>query len=112
MSRQEPMLMESPLTKRVFIVTSYVDEGDGIFTARQKFDVTEQFDVLAAIRRGECELSEIDTDDTASEWMSNRWWVFDSVYRCSCGATFGHVAEERPNFCPACGDLIRKAVKR
>lgn len=47
---QEPMLMESPLTKRVFVVTSYKDEGNGVFTARNKYDVTEQFDVLA-IRR-------------------------------------------------------------
>ena len=52
MSKQEPMLMESPLTKRVFIVTSYVDNGDGTFTARQKYDVTEQFDALAKQRKG------------------------------------------------------------
>ena len=51
MSKQEPMLMESPLTKRVFVVTSYVDNHDGTFTARQKFDVTEQFDALAEQRR-------------------------------------------------------------
>lgn len=54
MSRQEPMLMQSPLSKRVYVVTSYVDEGDGLFTARQKFDVTEQFDALTAMRWGEC----------------------------------------------------------
>ena len=51
MSKQQPMLMESPLTKRVYIVTSYVDNGDGSFTARQKFDVTEQFDALAEQRK-------------------------------------------------------------
>ena len=44
------MLMESPLTKRVYVVTSYIDEGNGIFIAREKHDVTEQFDVLAAMR--------------------------------------------------------------
>lgn len=53
MSRQEPMLMESPLTKRVFVVTSYKDNGDGTFTARQKYDVTAQFDVLAKMRMKE-----------------------------------------------------------
>ena len=50
--KQMPMLMESPLTKRVFVVTSYKDNGDGTFTARKKFDVTEQFDALAERRRG------------------------------------------------------------
>jgi hypothetical protein len=48
--KQEPMLMESPLTKRVFVVTSYKDNGDGTFTAHQKHDVTEQFDKLAELR--------------------------------------------------------------
>ena len=51
--KQEPMLMESPLTKRVFVVTSYKDNGDGTFTARQKFDVTEQFDRLVETRAKE-----------------------------------------------------------
>jgi len=51
MTRQEPILMESPLTKRVFVVTSYVDNGDGTFTARRKHDVTEQFDALAEQRK-------------------------------------------------------------
>lgn len=50
---QKPMLMESPLTKHVFIVTSYKDNGDGTFTARRKFDVTEQFDALAKQRLNE-----------------------------------------------------------
>ena len=50
MSKQKPMLMESGLTKRVYVVTSYVDNYDGTFTARQKFDVTEQFDALAKRR--------------------------------------------------------------
>ena len=53
MARQQPMLMESPFTKRVFVVTSYVDNGDGTFTARQKHDVTEQFDALARLRAKE-----------------------------------------------------------
>ena len=53
MTKQQPMLMESPLTKRVFVVTSYKDNGDGTFTARQKYDVTEQFDTLAKMRMKE-----------------------------------------------------------
>lgn len=53
MSKQEPMLMESPLTKRVFVVTSYKDNGDGTFTARQKYDITAQFDALAKMRMKE-----------------------------------------------------------
>ena len=51
MSKQEPMLMESPLTNRVYVVTSYKDNGDGTFTAREKFDVTEQFDMMAKQRK-------------------------------------------------------------
>lgn len=47
--RQEPMLMESPLTKRVFIVTSYID-NNGTFTAKVKHDITGQFDALAKMR--------------------------------------------------------------
>lgn len=50
MTKQQPMLTESPLTKRVYIVTSYKDNGDGTFTARQKYDITEQFDALAKMR--------------------------------------------------------------
>lgn len=51
MTKQQPMLMESVLTKRVYVVTSYKDNGDGTFTARQKYDVTEQFNALAAKRK-------------------------------------------------------------
>lgn len=51
MTKQQPMLMESPLTKRVYVVTSYVDNGDGTYIARQKYDVTEQFDALAEQRK-------------------------------------------------------------
>lgn len=53
MTKQQPMLMESPLTKRVFVVTSYKDNGDGTFTARRKYDVTAQFDALAKMRMKE-----------------------------------------------------------
>ncbi len=58
MSKQIPMLMESPLTKRVFVVTSYKDKGNGIFEARQKYDVTEQFDALAKQRERIAELEQ------------------------------------------------------
>lgn len=53
MTKQQPMLMESPLTKRVYVVTSYIDHGNGTFTARQKYDMTEQFDALAKMRMKE-----------------------------------------------------------
>ena len=63
MTRQEPMLMESPLTRRVFVVTSYRDNGDGTFTAREKYDVTEQFDTLARQRAERGEWLEGSCDD-------------------------------------------------
>ena len=104
MSRQQPMLMESPLTKRVYVVTSYVDEGDGLFTAREKHDVTEQFDALAAIPRGECGLHDCEGSFSAL----NR-----PVWRCDCGAFMTQYTDattyHKPRFCPNCG---RKAVKR
>lgn len=50
MTKQQPMLMESPLTKRVYVVTSYKDNGNGTYIARQKYDVTDQFDMLAKMR--------------------------------------------------------------
>ena len=50
MTEQHPMLMESPLTKRVFIVTRYKDNGDGTFTASKKYDITDQFEALAKQR--------------------------------------------------------------
>ena len=95
MTRQEPMLMQSPLSKRVYVVTSYVDEGDGLFTARQKHDVTEQFDALAAMRRGECEL-EINTDATA--------------VRCgACGYSLPKGADlGETRFCGGCGRKVKR----
>ena len=53
MAEQKPMLMESPITKRVYVVTSYRDNGDGTFTARKKYDVTDQFEKLSEMRRDE-----------------------------------------------------------
>ena len=53
MAKQQPMLMESPITKRVYVVTKYKHNGDGMFLALQKFDVTDQFDALAKKRKGD-----------------------------------------------------------
>lgn len=54
-----------------------------------------------------CHLEEIDKGcDTASEYMINREWCFDAVYRCSCGCRFGHAAHDRPRFCPNCGAKV------
>lgn len=50
-SKQEPMLMESPLSGRVYVVTRYEASGDGLFMAKEKFDITEQFEALARVRR-------------------------------------------------------------
>ena len=61
MSKQTPMLMESLITKRVYIVTSYVDNGNGMFTARQKYDVTEQFEAIAKQRKsGDDEMAQLE----------------------------------------------------
>ncbi len=69
--------------------------------------VNELVRVSAEIQRGKCRLTERDKDcDTASEYMYDRYFVFDSVYECSCGALFGHVAERRPCFCPHCGAKV------
>lgn len=87
MSKQTPMLMESPLTKRVFVVTSYEDIGDGIFEAHQKHDVTEQFDALAKQRRGMCEL--IERGERISELKSlvrDMWLNSERGRYGTCGA--------------------------
>lgn len=48
---QQPMLMESLLTNRVYVVTSYKRlEGDK-FIAHEKYDVTEQFEAIAKHRK-------------------------------------------------------------
>jgi hypothetical protein len=39
----KPMLMESDLTGRVYVVTRYKDRGDGRYEAQTKYDVTDQF---------------------------------------------------------------------
>ena len=60
--------------------------------------------IAATLGAETCKLEEIDKDcDTASEYMLNREWCFDAVYRCSCGCRFGYAAHDRPRFCPNCG---------
>lgn len=72
----------------------------------------EPMEFVPKVGNGTCELTEIDIDnDTASEWMLDRFFVFDKVYKCSCGRTFGHVAEDRPEHCPHCGGNA-KVVER
>ena len=81
--------------------------GVGLGHAVVMFPVTPQQAIDATLGRGECQLTQIDKDcDTASEYMLDRWCVFDEVYRCSCGATFGHSAKDRPRFCPNCGARV------
>ena len=71
------------------------------------YNLTPQQAIDATLGRGECRLVEVSKDcDTASEYMLDRFFVFDDVYRCSCGATFGHSAEDRPRFCPSCGRRV------
>lgn len=94
MTKQEPMLMESPLTKHVFVVTSYKGNGDGTFTARQKHDVTAQFDALARHRGGTCRLEETES------FPSERGMVH--VLECSeCGRECEHVNGDY-EYCPHC----------
>lgn len=47
---KEPMLMQSGLTGRVYVVTSYKDLGEGRIEASKQYDVTEQFDAIARSR--------------------------------------------------------------
>lgn len=88
MNKQQPMLMESPLTKRVFVVTSYVDNGGGTFTARRKFDVTEQFDALAAMRQEgddadyELRMDELLCRLTNGTWSKSRSYSVDFMVSC------------------------------
>ena len=88
MSKQIPMLMESPLTKRVFVVTSYKDNGDGTFTARQKHDVTEEFDALAAMRQEggdadyERRMDELLCRLTNGKWSKSRSYSVDFMVSC------------------------------
>lgn len=81
-----------------------------LFLLRGRMDFTPAQAIAATLGVGTCKLKEIDKGyDTASEYMLNREWCFDAVYRCSCGCRFGHAAHDRPRFCPNCGARIVEA---
>ena len=42
-----PRLLRSDFTGNVYIVTKYVDHGDGNFEAQEKYDVTDEFHAIA-----------------------------------------------------------------
>jgi hypothetical protein len=50
--KQTPILNVGPLSGKVYIVTRYrvLDAEKGHYEALEKFDVTEQFDAIAATR--------------------------------------------------------------
>ena len=54
-TKQIPMLMESVITDKVYIVTRYKDLHNGRFEALEKYDVTDDFYALARSKaeRGE-----------------------------------------------------------
>lgn len=105
MSEQTPMLMESLLTRRVFVVTSYKDKGNGVFEARQKYDVTEQFDALVEKQLGTCEM-ETDWDylhDGIPDAPEDTW-----AYKCSvCEESFRYDRGIMPSYCPNCGRKVK-----
>lgn len=83
---------------------TFIDMRDGITCSTI---LTPAQAIAATVGRATCHLEEIEKEyDTASEYMLEREWCFDAVYRCSCGCRFGHVAHNRPRFCPNCGRLV------
>lgn len=48
--KNPPILMAGGLTDRVFIATRYTDKGDGTFVVHEKWDVTDEFDLIAKER--------------------------------------------------------------
>lgn len=85
---------------------SAVEAMDGTL---QVTGLTPEQAITATVGPGTCHLEEMDIDgDTASEWMMTREYVFDAVYRCSCGYRFGHTAHNRPSYCPGCGAKVAK----
>lgn len=95
--------------KWTVISKSYLNPEHDWMTLRAERITPEQA-IAATLGSGTCELTEVEKDcDTASEWMLDRFFVYDSVYECSCGETFGHVARNRPSFCPNCGRKVVSA---
>ena len=101
--KQEPMLMEAALTKRVYVVTRYKDNGDGTFTAREKFDATEQFDRLAEQRRGTCKWILEHSGPLYDKWRCSECGYMHVESRCDAGAT-----DFDPKFCPDCGRRVER----
>lgn len=50
MSKQKPMLLMSDMTQIVYLVTTYVDLGNGNFLAMVKVDFDEEFDKMARMK--------------------------------------------------------------
>lgn len=48
-----PLLLRSPLTGRIYVVTRYKRDDVGLLTAITKFDVTEQFQRIEAEQKDE-----------------------------------------------------------
>jgi len=44
--RQTPRLMFSEMTGEVYIVTKYESMGEGNYRAKEKFDVTKEFELM------------------------------------------------------------------
>ena len=85
----------------------YFEESDFGLTDLTISNPTPKQAIEATLGQGTCNLKEIDKDcDTASEYMLDREWCFDAVYRCSCGCLFGYTSHNRPHFCPNCGKHI------
>ena len=53
--KNPPLLFEGGLSKRVFVATRYRvrDAEKGLIEAQEKFDVTDQFEEIAARRAGD-----------------------------------------------------------
>ena len=101
--RGEPVVRNSDMVTWLYYSDphSAVEAMDGTL---QVTGLTPEQAVAATLGPATCHLEEIEKDcDTASEYMLDREWCFDAVYRCSCGCRFGHVAHNRPRFCPNCG---------
>lgn len=65
MAKQKPILMQASLSKRFYLVTSYIDMGDGQYCSKKKVDVTDS--VVSFIRAAvQEELAKIRTTDKAS----------------------------------------------
>lgn len=46
----KPKLLYSEVTDKLYIVTDYKELGNGNYEARRKYDVTEDFDLIALKR--------------------------------------------------------------